>query len=379
MSSSGDNQPAANSPADSRPEELPPVQPPSAGFIVQLFLVPALIVMAVIAVWAMFGKLADSGADWTQLVAELGSGNEHRQWRSAQELAQLLRNDQISPPTDRPPLSEIPEVADALVNLLTESLNTANPSEEELLQQKFLARALGSLNADEKTLPVLAIALQPTRDLAVRESSLMSVTTILGRRFDRKIGYQTADAGEDNLEIPVRKPLVEGLLGDEQLLKQIQTASQDSEPMLRSLAAYALGNISGPESIDLLRVMLLDGDSRTRANVVMSLARNGVAEAVPELLRILADSMKPFPNDETKFEDESARLRAIAEYEAERPVLARNGLRAALDLWLVTPAEARQDLLNAIQEISDASGLPASVNLQARELQRLLDANKDAG
>ena len=379
MSSSGDNQPAANSPADSRPEELPPVQPPSAGFIVQLFLVPALIVMAVIAVWAMFGKLADSGADWTQLVAELGSGNEHRQWRSAQELAQLLRNDQISPPTDRPPLSEIPEVADALVNLLTESLNTANPSEEELLQQKFLARALGSLNADEKTLPVLAIALQPTRDLAVRESSLMSVTTILGRRFDRKIGYQTADAGEDNLEIPVRKPLVEGLLGDEQLLKQIQTASQDSEPMLRSLAAYALGNISGPESIDLLRVMLLDGDSRTRANVVMSLARNGVAEAVPELLRILADSMKPFPNDETKFEDESARLRAIAEYEAERPVLARNGLRAALDLWLVTPAEARQDLLNAIQEISDASGLPASVNLQARELQRLLNANKDAG
>ncbi|MFZ9092422.1 MAG: HEAT repeat domain-containing protein [Planctomycetaceae bacterium] len=247
------------------------------------------------------------------------------------------------------------------------------------MQQKFLARALGSLNADEKTLPVLAIALQPTRDLAVRESSLMSVTTIMGRRFDREIGYQTADTGENNMEIPVRKPLAEGLLEDEELLKQIQTASQDSEPMLRSLAAYALGNISGPESIDLLRVMLLDGDSRTRANVVMSLARNGVAEAVPELLRILADSMKPFPNDETKFEDESARLRAIAEYEAERPVLARNGLRAALDLWLVTPAEARQDLLNAIQEISDASGLPASVNLQARELQRLLDANTDAG
>lgn len=379
MSSSGDNQPAANSPANSRPEELPPVQPPSAGFIVQLFLVPALIVMAVIAVWAMFGKLADSGADWTQLVAELGSGNEHRQWRSAQELAQLLRNDQISPPTDRPPLSEIPEVADALVDLLSKSLNTANPSEEELLQQKFLARALGSLNADGKTLPVLAIALQPTRDLAVRESSLMSVTSIMGRRFDREIGYQAADTGENNMDIPVRKPLAEGLLEDEELLKQIQTASQDSEPMLRSLAAYALGNISGPKSIELLRVMLLDGDSRTRANVVMSLARNGVAEAVPELLRILADSMKPFPNDETKFEDESARLRAMAEYEAERPVLARNGLRAALDLWLVTPAEARQDLLNAIQEISDASGLPASVNLQARELQRLLDANTDAG
>ena len=71
-----------------RPEELPPVTPPSAGFIVQLFLIPALIVMAVVAVWALFGKLADSGSAWAPLVADLGSGNEHRQWRAAQELAQ---------------------------------------------------------------------------------------------------------------------------------------------------------------------------------------------------------------------------------------------------------------------------------------------------
>ena len=73
-----------------RPEELPPVKPPSAGFIVQLFLIPALIVMAVVAVWALFGRLADSGTDWAQLVVELGSGNEHRRWRAAQELQKCL-------------------------------------------------------------------------------------------------------------------------------------------------------------------------------------------------------------------------------------------------------------------------------------------------
>ena len=54
--------------AGSRPEELPPVTPPSAGYIVQLFLIPALIVMAVVGVWALFGKLADSESDWQQLV-----------------------------------------------------------------------------------------------------------------------------------------------------------------------------------------------------------------------------------------------------------------------------------------------------------------------
>ena len=43
---------------------LPPVEPPSAGFIVQLFVVPALIVLAVVGVWALFGKIASSDEDW---------------------------------------------------------------------------------------------------------------------------------------------------------------------------------------------------------------------------------------------------------------------------------------------------------------------------
>ena len=33
--------------------DLPPVEPPSAAFIVQLFVVPAMIVIAVVGVWAL--------------------------------------------------------------------------------------------------------------------------------------------------------------------------------------------------------------------------------------------------------------------------------------------------------------------------------------
>ncbi|MCA9118121.1 MAG: hypothetical protein KDA79_23780, partial [Planctomycetaceae bacterium] len=84
--------PGGGSAGDSHrlPEELPPVEPPSAGFIVQLFLVPGLIVAAIIGVWVLFGRIAEGRQDWRELVAELPSGNEQRRWRAALGLAQML-------------------------------------------------------------------------------------------------------------------------------------------------------------------------------------------------------------------------------------------------------------------------------------------------
>ena len=48
---------APASAADGLPEDLPPIEPPSAGFIMQLFVVPAIIVMVIIGLWALFGKM----------------------------------------------------------------------------------------------------------------------------------------------------------------------------------------------------------------------------------------------------------------------------------------------------------------------------------
>ena len=75
------------------PEDLPPVQPPSAGFIMQLFLIPAIIVAAVIGIWVLFGRMAGAEQDWRQLVQDLGSENEHRRWRAASGLAHMLNAD----------------------------------------------------------------------------------------------------------------------------------------------------------------------------------------------------------------------------------------------------------------------------------------------
>jgi hypothetical protein len=43
--------------------ELPPVELPSAGFVVQLFVIPAVVVVVVILVWLLFGKLAGGERD----------------------------------------------------------------------------------------------------------------------------------------------------------------------------------------------------------------------------------------------------------------------------------------------------------------------------
>ena len=79
-----------------RPElsdDLPPVQPPSAGFIVQLFVVPGLIVLAVVAVWALFGRIAAGDQDWRKLTLELQSPNDHIRKRAMYGLAQVLDQD----------------------------------------------------------------------------------------------------------------------------------------------------------------------------------------------------------------------------------------------------------------------------------------------
>src|SRR4051794_41478983 len=60
--------------------DLPPVEAPSAGFIVQLFVIPAVIVAVVIVVWLLFGKLAGGERDAMEYVRLLRSPNAH--WRA---------------------------------------------------------------------------------------------------------------------------------------------------------------------------------------------------------------------------------------------------------------------------------------------------------
>ena len=86
--------PASESENHIRPQDsLPEVQPPTAGFIIQLFIIPGLIVLVIIMVWLMFTWLAHMGGDPRSYIAEMKL-NKPNSWQQAYNLSESLRQNE---------------------------------------------------------------------------------------------------------------------------------------------------------------------------------------------------------------------------------------------------------------------------------------------
>jgi hypothetical protein len=231
------------------PDELPPVQPPSAGFILQLFVVPGVIVMAVVAVWLLFGKLATSEQDWHGLVRELQQPNQHRRWRGALGLAQILKSDLDSGDKGQH-LASNPELARTLSDVLHQELQRGSQEPDSLKYQSMLARTLGMFDLPEIVTPPLREAIQTGHDRDVRKDSLAAVAVLLGR---------LSEHGQ-----PVH---------DDDLFGDLVQVSTDDDPLIRQLSAFTLGLADAETARQRLVVMLDDADALTRINAAIGLAR----------------------------------------------------------------------------------------------------------
>lgn len=254
---------------DDRDAPLPPVEPPSAGFLVQLFVIPALIVLAVVAVWALFGKIAASDDDWRELVEDIRNTNEHRRWRGANGLATLLVHDQQAGDSGQH-LAKNPEIAKALVGLFDEGLKGHSTREDDLKQEAFLARTLGLLDSRGIVLPALEHGMKPEQDREIRKNSIASVAVIAYRADEHKE--------------PIKDP---ALVGD------LVAASSDSDSVIRDTATYALGLIDTPESHNRLAVLLGSGDGNTRVNAAVGLARQNSTAGLPVFEEVLKKGAVP--------------------------------------------------------------------------------------
>ncbi len=310
--------PDSELPPDARPEELPPVEPPSAGFIVQLFVIPGVIVMAVVAVWALFGKLSSSEQDWRTLLVELRSTNEHRRWRGAEGLAQLLQVNQ-NVDSQEEPLAQNPYVAEQLAELFHEQLQRTSPNPSDLAHQQFLAKTLGWIDVPEVVIPVLLEGMGPAQDREVRKNSIASIAAVTERAAQRNA--------------PIEDP---------EVVQDLIAASTESDPLIRQMGAFVLGLFSTEEANQQLQVLLEDGDSAVRLNAAIGLTRQQSTEGIEVFKETLVRASNSATSTQTP---NSANAAEIAAQQFEQSIALQNTFRAIEQLADVFSTEQRDDLL----------------------------------
>ncbi len=256
-------------------EFLPEVEPPSAGFIVQLFLIPMLIVGAIVGVYALFGRLASGEQDWRTLVTELRSSNEHRRWRAAEGLAHLLQSDEKRG-EDGQQLARNPEIAKALLEVLAEESQSKKSPEKALNQQQYLVTALGMLDQPQTVIPALQklMTAKTEQEFGVRLESLRSIMLIANRTAER--------AKQEN-----RPLLLEELVEIPELVEDVIAVSHEPKELFRQVGAFTLGFLPCAESRDRLEVLLSDSDRAVQVNAALGLARQNSTLGWPVLLESL--------------------------------------------------------------------------------------------
>jgi hypothetical protein len=261
--------PASGSPPVSGEDLLPPVEPPSAGFILQLFIVPALIVMVVVGVWLTFTWLVHRSQP-KDLIQGLESTSVAR-WQRASELADMLRNERYEHfKSDQATAMQLAGILDREIDSSGEK---GGMDEESVTLRYFLCRALGEFQVPD-VLDVLLKAAKSNRDpreQMMRQGAIEAIAVL------------TFNLRESN---PPRE------LSGPEFNAAFQNLATDEDEAIRSTTAYTLGRIGTPESLELLETLVDDPHADTRFNAAVALAHHG-RESAAETLAEMLDYTEP--------------------------------------------------------------------------------------
>jgi hypothetical protein len=387
--------PATDTPL-SPDKNLPPVQPPTFGFLIQLFVVPGVIVAAIVAVWMLFNWLAHMGSDPAQELEIIQRGSKSR-WLAAKNLAQQLHEDRIQDDKNRAgKYCNDPVFCKKLAAALQQAIERDSYKNEEELQVRFfLASAMGALVIDEGT-DVLFKAAETQRveeEIAVQIAALASLTKIATTLAERS----PAGAEPWNKRAKLR----------DLLLQFSKTPGDYQQPGIefRINTAFMLGQFNEPEVIQQLEKMLNDFVLEVRFNAANSLANQGQASALPvlkEMLEVTRDSLLPgvqatirqqrleeqkraqsvaaneqsrtASRDADKLTDAEQKLMTENELKiagARRALIIENALRSAVQLKRKTPSVDLSSLLPVVEKLTtdDNKPLASFAATSLKELQ----------
>jgi len=211
---------------------------PQLPLPVRLFLIPALIVVAVGIVLFLYRMLAGGESSPSELVDEIRSGSGHRRWQAAYELAQVLTRD------------------------------------DELAHNPALARELGRLFEDSAG-----------RDPRVRRYLALG----LGRaRARESVPALVAGLGDPDPETRVYAGWALGAIGDSAAVAPLAAQAGDSDPGMRKIVAYSLGSLGSAAAGPTLHELLGDTVPDVRWNAALALARLG-DDSGRDILRQMID------------------------------------------------------------------------------------------
>jgi len=242
----------------SQDDSLPPVEPPNAAFLVQLFLVPGVIVAIIVCVWLSFHWLAHLGSDPQAYVKTLRRDNEGR-WQAALNLANDLRG------PGGAALKSDTALATELGRILDDEAASGRSGEQSQTLRLYLCRALGEFAIPDAAAPLVArsknLADPQTARAAVEALAVLATNLVAaGRSFDDAAGVTAA----------------------------VVAASQSDDAHVRSAAAFTLGVLGGPTAVERLGQLAADRSDDVRFNAALALARQGSAESLDTLGEMLA-------------------------------------------------------------------------------------------
>ncbi|MEX0937082.1 MAG: HEAT repeat domain-containing protein [Pirellulales bacterium] len=298
-------------------DSLPPVEPPSARFILQLFLVPGLIVIIIVMVWMMFSWLATKGQNPRETIAKLKVPNAAR-WQHAMELANVIRGGNHSQ------FKRDPRAAQELAQILEDEVETGSSDEKSVLLRVFLSRALGEFYVEEG-LDELLYTAQSDRSRDVRLAAIEAVAVRIENAGDSWRKMRLNDPG---------------------FISALLKLSEDSQPTVRSRAAMAMGAAGTAPLIERLEEMADDTYPDARYNAATALARHGNTAAMPVLVEMLDPTeMAGLTIEQDK--SESAQ-------EEKRILILVNAIRATRLLAERNPQADLTPLVQATGELAEA-------------------------
>ncbi|MBP90326.1 MAG: hypothetical protein CMJ64_27080 [Planctomycetaceae bacterium] len=303
---------------------LPPIEPPSAGFLIQLFVIPLVIVSIIVMVWLMFSWLAHMGSNPQELVRDLRTPNE-ASWQKANTLAALLSD------PDHADLKSDVGMASELAKILDAQLDEENYDETSIRLRMFLCRALGEFKVTVG-LPTIVKASTVERDPAeidVRRTALEALAVLAANN-----GSEVLTSNE---------PCMEALKTASRERTDVESEKQ-ARGDLRSTAAYVLGVLGGAEALDRLVILLDDPYTNTRYNAAVGLCRHGDIRATPVLLEMLDPE-----NEESGRGEEYDSGKAW-----KRLQVINTGIRGAAQLADRHSADEMQKVTEALQRIVDS-------------------------